>query len=105
MPFIAIALAVSIFLGGSVAAASTPLGHHVVSHVQSTWTDLETTFTNELGITSDSDNEKVETEAHAQGNLRIRSDADAEAQAADDALNAEAESHAETEGSVKVNIF
>jgi hypothetical protein len=105
MPFIAIALAISVFLGGSAAAMTTPLGHHVVERAHTTWAHLEANFANELGITSDSNDEKAETEAHAQGGLRIRSDADTEAQAVDEAQNAEAAAHAEAEGGVKVNIF
>ena len=50
MPFIAIAIALSLFLGGSAYAATTPQGHAVIESMTSTFANVKVDI---LGENSD----------------------------------------------------
>jgi hypothetical protein len=85
MPFIAIAIALSVIFGGSAVVAHSPAGHAAIEHVTEAWAHAEATAT-----TTDES-----TVGASHGSLRVRSDADASVQ--EPTINAD--------GSLKVNIF
>jgi hypothetical protein len=94
MPFIAIAVLVSLFLGGTAAAAQSTVGHTAIEHMSSVWSDVQAS----VGGNSDAEDAGgTRLTDHEQNNLRVRDDADAEAQAQDDALNVDADLHAKLE--------
>ncbi len=110
MPFIAIAVMISLFLGGTAAAAQSPVGHAAIDHVSSAWAHVESAVTGTTDIETNDTTEAAgtvetgsNTQLDAHGDLRIRSDADTEAQATDQKYNDEAALHAEHE--LQVNVF
>ena len=53
MPFIAIALALTLFLGGSAAVAETPQGHAATTHVAHAWSAFEAKVTGHASADAD----------------------------------------------------
>jgi len=100
MPFIAIALALTLFLGGSAAVVQTPEGQAATSHVAHAWNTFEAKITGHASVDTDvnaqaSADATSTTQAH--NGLMIRADDNTSAQTQGPALNAD--------GSVKVNVF
>ncbi|HVV39235.1 MAG TPA: hypothetical protein VHD31_02815 [Candidatus Paceibacterota bacterium] len=104
MPFIAIALAVSLFLGGSAVVAQTPQAHSAAAHAAHAWDFFEAKVTGHERVDADT---TATSTTQVQGGLRVRSDADADAKAADDRANGNASSDIKlnADGSLKVNVF
>ena len=64
MPFIAIALALTLFLGGSAAVAQTPHGHAAASNVVHAWTQFEAKVTGNTSADAD-------TDTQADGSVKV----------------------------------
>ena len=106
MPLIVIALALTLFLGGSAAVTQTPEGHAAASHVAHAWTMFEAKLTGNASATADAtaqDSTDATSTTQVQGAMRIRpgvnvtGGASTNVQTQGPALNAD--------GSVKVNVF
>lgn len=102
MPFIAVAIMVSLFLGGTAAAAQSSVGHAAIEHMGSVWSNVEASIGGNADTANSNDTKLT---GHESGQLRIRSDADAEAQAVDQAQNDSSALHAEGQSHVEVNVF
>jgi hypothetical protein len=50
MPFIAVAVMISIFLGGTAAVAQSPVGHAAIDHVSTAWAHVEAAVTGNADI-------------------------------------------------------
>jgi hypothetical protein len=113
MPFIAIAIAISLALGGSAAFATTSTGHaavesaaHFISEIKADVTgssdadvSVDAAGGTYLAGSEDADKSDTPDSIESHGALRVRSDADADAKALDDKINAEAGA------GVEVNVF
>ncbi len=102
MPFIAIALALTFFLGGSaVVAENTTQGRAAASHVVQAWNQLEANADAHAAVTTDatasSSADATSASPRPLNGLMIRADDNTNVQTQSPALNAD--------GSVKVKIF
>ncbi|HWB33979.1 MAG TPA: hypothetical protein VG753_01490 [Candidatus Paceibacterota bacterium] len=108
MPFVAIALALTLFIGGSaVVADNTAQGHAAVAHVAHAWESLQAKVTGHTDVDASANADaktapQATTTTQAHNGLMIRSDVDASGSAN---ANANQGVNLNADGSVKVNVF